>query len=170
MINLNNIRKVLNDKKLILALLIFWFLLTGEFTYYNIIIGVLIVLFIVYISDVILGDDNQMVGRIKVGNFSKFILFVIIDIYKASLTHMVKIIKNNSRPIIIYVELETKNTFIASLIANAITLTPGTITLEIEENCKLKVLTIIEKEEEIEKIKKNIIRRYEKVLTKGLER
>ncbi|MEA1974664.1 MAG: Na+/H+ antiporter subunit E, partial [Bacillota bacterium] len=162
--------KVFNDKKLILGLLIFWFLLTGKFTLYNSIVGISIVLFIVYISDVILGDDNQMSGKIKASNFFKFTFFVIVDIYKASLTHMIKIIKNKSKPIVIHVKLETNNSFIASLISNAITLTPGTITLEIEENSKLKVLTIIEKEEEIEKIKKNIIRRYEKVLTKGLER
>jgi multicomponent Na+:H+ antiporter subunit E len=110
-----------------------------------------------------------MPEKIKLVNFMQFIFYVIIDIYKSSITHMMRIIKNKSKPIVIHVKLETDNAFIASLIANAITLTPGTITLEVEKNYMLKVLTIIENEEEIEKIKNDIVRRYEKVLTKGTE-
>jgi multicomponent Na+:H+ antiporter subunit E len=166
---MKKIMKIFEDKKLILGLAIFWFLLTGEFTVYNITIGFTIIFFIVYVSDVILEDNNQMPERIKLFNFIKFIVYVIIDIYKSSIIHMMRIIKNKSKPIVIDVQLETDNAFIASLIANAITLTPGTITLEVEKNYMLKVLTIIENEEEIEKIKNDIVRRYEKVLTKGTE-
>ena len=167
--NMKKIMKVFEDKKLILGLAIFWFLLTGEFTVYNIIIGFTIIFFIVYVSDVILEDNNQMPEKIKLVNFIEFIFYVIFDIYKSSIIHMMRIIKNKSKPIVIHVKLETDNAFIASLIANAITLTPGTITLEIEKDYMLKVLTIIENEEEIEEIKNNIVRRYEKVLTRGTE-
>jgi multicomponent Na+:H+ antiporter subunit E len=166
---MKKIMKVFEDKKLILGLAIFWFLLTGEFTVYNIIIGFTIIFFIVYVSDVILEDNNQMPEKIKLVNFIEFIFYVIFDIYKSSIIHMMRIIKNKSKPIVIHVKLETDNAFIASLIANAITLTPGTITLEIEKDYMLKVLTIIENEEEIEEIKNNIVRRYEKVLTRGTE-
>ncbi|MDM8534063.1 Na+/H+ antiporter subunit E [Clostridiaceae bacterium HSG29] len=169
MINSKKIKKLFKDQKLIAGLAIFWFLLTGEFTVYNVVIGFSIILLIVYVSDVILGDNNQIPEKINIFNFMIFIFNVIVDIDMSSVRHIVRIVKNNSKPYVFHLKLNTDNTFVASLIANAITLTPGTITLEVSDDLELKILTMIEKEEEIDKLKKNIINRYEKVLMKGEE-
>jgi len=167
MLNSKKIKKLFKDQKLIAGLAIFWFLLTGEFTVYNIVIGFSIILLIVYVSDVILGDNNQIPEKINIFNFIIFIFNVIVDINMSSVLHIVRIVKNTSKPYVFHLKISTDNTFVASLIANAITLTPGTITLEVSDDLELKVLTMIESEEEIVKIKENIIRRYEKVLTRG---
>ena len=110
-------------------------------------------------------DDDKI--KLKTVGMIKFGLLVIFNIYKASLIYMKKIFVNKGRPEVINIDIGIENNMIAILIANAITLTPGTITLQILEGYRLKVLIQLDDESEIEEFKTEL-KTYHKALKSGV--
>jgi multisubunit Na+/H+ antiporter MnhE subunit len=82
---------------------------------------------------------------------------------------MKKIFINKGRPEVINIDIGIENNTIAILIANAITLTPGTITLQILEGYRLKVLIQLDDESEIEDFKKELKTYHKALMSGGLE-
>lgn len=159
--------KSLKNYKMIGALFFFWMLLTNNYSVENISIGLVLILLIQILSSFLLKDQPiQILESISIRKLFVFLVYVIIDIYRASFQYVFHIINNKSRPELIEIDLKTDDIFIATLIANALTLTPGTVSLSIEEGCKLSVISMIEETEDIKYLEERIIRKYEKLLIK----
>lgn len=147
--------------KLFLALYIFWLLLTTNVNPSNIIAGFLSSILITRLSYGILYDEKGFIYDIpKPHIIIKYLITLFAEIYKSAIDHIIIIIKNDYNPTIVEVNLDIEDPLIISLIANSITLTPGTITVE-KEGSKLLVLYI--KEDVNNEVEKEIKANFESI-------
>lgn len=146
------------------VLLLFWILFTLDFSLWNIILGTFISILITKFSSGIIYDGSNFIVRIP----NIFILFrysirLIYEIYRASFLQILRIIKKDNDSVIVKVELDITDPLLITIIANSITLTPGTITVNATDNV-LYVLSIKDDGEDGEKLKKDIKNSFEKYL------
>lgn len=155
-----NIKKI--NYKLFILLYAFWMILTLNFELINLIVGFITSIIVTIFSASILLDETE--SKFKTPKFLillKYFLRLIFEIYKSSFSHIVRIINKDCNPIIVKVTLDLKDPYLIMLIANSITLTPGTITVDTDKN-KLTVLVIKDYGENGKKISKDIKKKFEK--------
>lgn len=128
---------------LFVLMVFIWVFLTGELTWGNVGFGFLLSLFLLYIS------SRQMDYRIFPStsrfNIFKYLLtvfrftgFFFVELIKAGSTVFVSILKPSIlRPGIIAVPLDLERDEEITLLANLITLTPGTLTLDVSTDKKV---------------------------------
>lgn len=154
-------------RKLIFSLVVFWILLVGELTFYSLSMGTFVSVLIMLVFALSYENDDEDKIKLKTVGMIKFGVLVIFNIYKASLIYIKKIFINKGKPEVINIDIGIENNTIAVLIANAITLTPGTITLQIMEGYRLKVLIQLDEEVEIQAFEKEL-KTYHKALKSGV--
>jgi multicomponent Na+:H+ antiporter subunit E len=150
-----------------LFLIVSWFVFTLELSLVNTIIGVIMSGFITLITFKIFYDLKAAplsVTQIYIA--VKFLLRLIYEIYKSSFIHILRIIKQDENPVIVEVQLSIENPYIVTMISNAITLTPGTITVDVQGN-KLYVLTIKEHDDNHQNLQEEIKRKFEAPFIEG---
>lgn len=118
-------------------LLFFWIILTPSITMESIIIGALVsILVVTYSRDVLFDVGEIPVYRMSnFINMAKFIGVLVIEIFKANID-VAKIVLNPALPIqphFIKVPMMLKNDFNKVIYGNAVTLTPGTLTVDITD-------------------------------------
>lgn len=149
--------------KTFLILYIFWFLLTMNRNPSNIGGGFIVSLLVTYLSHGILYDENGFIYRFpKLHVILKYIGILFIEIYKASIEHIINIITNDYDPSIVEVNLDIEDPLLITLIANSITLTPGTITVEKKDN---SLLVLYIKEDKNKELEKNIKSKFQSLFT-----
>ncbi|TVP84596.1 MAG: hypothetical protein EA375_06295 [Acholeplasmataceae bacterium] len=118
--------------KLFIVLLAFWFLLTLNITLENIIIGVILSLMVTLATHNVLYDENGFLYRgINFFRLIKYLGVLFIEIFKASFRYIFNLLSHRYEPVIFKVELDLVDPMQVGIIANSITLTPGTITVDI---------------------------------------
>lgn len=132
-------KSILSKKALIpfALLLFFWLILTPKITVESIIIGALVsILVVLYSRDVLFDVDEIPIYHL--GNFINMVKFVgvlVIEIFKANID-VAKIVLNPALPIqphFIRVPMMLKNDFNKVIYGNSVTLTPGTLTVDITD-------------------------------------
>ncbi|MDO9592001.1 MAG: Na+/H+ antiporter subunit E [Erysipelotrichaceae bacterium] len=102
-------------------------------------------------------------------HFLKVIRFsgrVMSDIFRSALAHMRRVIYGHATPQLFELQLSLEDPFLIALIANAITLTPGSMTVEVTGS-RLMVLAFVDDTADIEKFRLHIQTRYEDLLSGG---
>lgn len=110
--------------------LLIWLLLWGEFTVANVVGGLAVGVVVVALAP---QPRRASDYRPSVVGLVRFGLYFIKEL--ASATHhtaRVALRPRRCRPAVVLVELQTANSMVATLVANCVTLTPGTISLEID--------------------------------------
>lgn len=153
----SGMKKSFKQFQLYTLLMFFWIVLNGQIDIKNIIYGTVFSIVIILMTyKVIFELDKDILRLPQTWRFVWFALIVFVEIIKATNKHVIRIIKNEKHFKVFDVNLETNNLVIITLIANAITLTPGTITLDVEDRT-LKVLSFVKNDEDIVKIKEEIL-------------
>ncbi len=135
-------RKLFIPYKLFTILLSFWLLLTLNFSFFNIIIGLIICSLVIFVSKGILYDtEDYLFRKMSIITMLKYLGNLLLEIYKSSFSYIVRIIKKDCEPFVVEVELDVTDLLIISIISNSITLTPGTLTIDVQNN-KLTILTL----------------------------
>jgi len=148
--------------KLLIVLFVFWILLTLEFTIINIAIGIAISIFITIASYGVLYDKRGYRYRFpKFTVMTRYIIKLLIEIYKSSFSYIIMIIKKDCHPVIVEVPIDIVDPLIITIISNSITLTPGTLTVDSGKN-RLLVLSIKDDGENGDKIRRDIKEKFEK--------
>ena len=126
--------------KLWFVLNIFWLLLTVSFYWVDILIGVVFSSFTAYFSIKLLESRNVTFPSFVV--FVKYIILLFFEIFISSFHHIRRILSKDEENVVIF-ELDVKSEKMVELImmANFITLTPGTVTIDICDD-KIKVVAI----------------------------
>jgi len=120
----------------------FWLMLNMSMNPINLAGGVAVGAFVTLLSKGILYNENGYWYKpIRVGRLIVYLLRLIGEIFKSSVSYIARIIKKDSIPIVVQVELRVDDPLVISIIANSITLTPGTITVDVDEN-KLTVISL----------------------------
>lgn len=117
-----------------------WIIFNGAFTLEIALFGVgvsaLIYLFICKFMDFSIKKDIAYMRTVPV--FLEYVAVLIWEIIKANLVMMKYIIIKQEyelHPVIFKINTAIKNRAVRTLLANAITLTPGTISVSMEEDC-----------------------------------
>ena len=150
-------KRLLKQFQLYILLMIFWMILNGSIDLKSIVYGSIFSVLIIKMTYHIMFElDDDIIKLPPAWRFIWFGGIVFVAIIRASITHVIRILKNNNVYETFDVELTTNNIVIITLIANAITLTPGTITLNVEDKT-LKVIGFCRSKSDIEAMKEEII-------------
>ena len=150
-------KKSFKQFQLYTLLMFFWIILNGQIDIETIIYGTVFSSVIILLTYKVIFDlDDDILRLPQAWRFIWFGFIVLIEIFKAANKHIIRIIKNEKRFEVFNVDLESNNLVIITLIANAITLTPGTITLNVKGRT-LEVLGFATSEEDVSRIKSEIL-------------
>tara|TARA_Y100001933_G_C18880429_1_gene513778 strand:+ start:311 stop:751 length:441 start_codon:yes stop_codon:yes gene_type:complete len=106
----------------------------------NIIVGTLAGTLCVWFSETYITKFRH--GRrypLSISGMLIYIVFLVTEIIKSGLSTLWLLIKGKSNPMIVTVKTELRTAMTISLLANSVTLTPGTVTVDVTE----QTLTIL---------------------------
>ncbi|RYZ60056.1 MAG: Na+/H+ antiporter subunit E [Chitinophagaceae bacterium] len=117
-------------------LTLIWLALTGNFTYINMFIGFIISYFILWVISRNSGDDRYFTIAFKVVGFFFFFLYEMLKAnwqvaYEVMTSHL------HMKPGIVKIELEAKTDLEITLLSNLISLTPGTLVVDVSDDKKV---------------------------------
>lgn len=119
---------------LLLMVVGFWLVLNEDYSIENIGIAFLIGIFTLFITQLYVVDSEIPDIKLKlVANLLIYFLYVFGQVFVSSFNLVRSILKNQSNVDRVTIDLPTKYGLINAIICNTITLTPGTITLEIDD-------------------------------------
>ena len=115
---------------------IFWILLTFSFSIENLVMGLFVALVVSFISSRFLFSEvhAKILNPIR---WARFISYIFVWIYYAIVAHldvMYRIVTGRINPVVVKLPTKMKTDIGKTLLANSITLTPGTVTLWTEKN------------------------------------
>ena len=144
-----------------ILLMLIWVFLTGEYNFYNFMFGYIISFLIIWLIDSGTGEAKyvKIVPRIL-----SFVLFFNYELIKANLMVAYEVMTPGLHvtPGIVRIPLDVETNFEISFLANLITLTPGTLSLDVSDDKKVLYvhsMYIKDKEEFIWSIKNGFERR-----------
>lgn len=148
-----------------------WLLLCWSVDWQHLLVGLLVSLFVTYFTRDLFTKDLLKFTTRPLLAISYFLLLVW-KIIKANLDVAYRVIhpKLPIRPGIVKVKTRLRSEVALTYLANSITLTPGTFTVDIDqENGYLYIHWIYVQTEDIGKVSKIIVRRFERILEKIFE-
>jgi len=144
-----------------ILLMLIWVFLTGEYNFYNFFFGYVISFLIIWLIDSGTGEAKyvKIVPRIL-----GFIFFFNYELIKANLQVAYEVMTPGLKvtPGIVSIPLDVETNFEISFLANLITLTPGTLSLDVSDDKKVLYvhsMYVKDKEEFIWSIKNGFERR-----------
>lgn len=156
------------SRRVILSILLtfIWCVLNEKFNIVTILGGIFVSIVTFFILKLIQPDVKKTYSyNISVLRLIFFIFIVIKEIYVSAFKAIKHILKNEINPQFVATSTRIKRPWLQALIANAITLTPGTVTVHLHEGqytiLWLYPLTIRQKD-----IKRHLIQDFEDVLIK----
>lgn len=153
---------MLSKGLLFISLIVYWFVLNGEFNVRQLISAFLCSGLTVYLtSEVFSRSGSQPVKIPPAWRILWFLGIVLIEIFKAAYNHIIRILSGEGKAKIFRIYLDITDEFAVAMIANAITLTPGTITLGIEGN-KLVVVGYAKNRDEVKLLKNTVLNDFQK--------
>ncbi len=157
--------KIKRKSTLVILLTIIWCILNERFNITTAFIGFGVSLITIQVLRFVEQKENDTYTySISVWRLCFFFLLLIKNIYVSAFTTIKHLIKKEINPQFIGTTTTIKRVWLQSLIGNAVTLTPGTVTVHMDEDSYtilwLYPLTIRQKD-----IKKYLIADFEKALT-----
>lgn len=150
-----------------LMLAVAWAFATGLFTVANLIVGLVLGYFILRFAQRALGR-SVYIGKVpQVGRFALFYLWQLV-LANLRVAYDVMTITHYMRPGVIAVPLEAETDAEITLLANLITLTPGTLSLDLSPDRRVLYVHVmyidVDVEESRHRIKEGLERRVLQVL------
>lgn len=119
-----------------------WIALTGTFTPVNFAIGFLVGLVLLWLTQRLMPPSNYFR---KVPQIVGFVLFFLWELTKANFRMLVIVLSRNPaiRPAVVAIPLDARTNTEITLLANLITLTPGSLYLDVsQDRCVMYVHTM----------------------------
>lgn len=145
--------------RLSLALLVMWLLLENSISFSTVFFGVFLGWLIPLISHQLWPEEYRPMKYLL---FFRFSLVVLMDIVRASF-HVARLILGSSRklrPAFVTFPLALKDNFSITVLANTVSLTPGTVSSEVSRDKRFLLIHALDVENE-EALIKSIRDRYE---------
>ena len=121
----------------ILIMFAFWIILSGKFSFILLLSGVISSLLVSYMSnDLLIGNGDIKLGFIRTIRFIRFLPWLLWQIVLANIDLALRTLhpKMPINPILINIKNNLKTDLGMVILANSITLTPGTVTIDVNEN------------------------------------
>lgn len=154
--------------KLFFVLLLFWFLVQYNLRIETIILGILVSFFVTVMSyDVLYDEHGYRYHGIRLRTMFRYVISLFVEIYKAGFTYIFHLISGKYEPVVFTVVLKLKDDVMLGIIANSITLTPGTISIKVDtKHHMITVMTIAKKGTPLEDLERSIHEKFEDLLIK----
>ena len=120
-----------------LIMFVFWIFLSGEFSFILLLSGIISSLLVSYIShDLLIGNGDMKLGFIRTIRFIKFLPWLLWQIVLANIDLAIRTLhpKMPINPMLINFKNNLKTDLGMVILANSITLTPGTVTIDVNKN------------------------------------
>lgn len=148
--------KISSLYKWILILTLSWVMLNGKLSWFILLSGIIASYIILKFTDrYLLGSPYHVVHHFKLLPFIKYFFFMIKEIYVSGFQMIGMILSHDINPVIVDIKTDLDEEYKRVLLANSITLTPGTITADLSDK-NLKVLWINKTSDDPDKIKEAI--------------
>lgn len=133
---------ILDNKEVIVLLSLIWLLLFEQFSLLTLLSAILVSILVVLFTDrFLLRGNYEHSYVIGFGTSLKYIFRLMVEIYLAGIDVIPTIIKGDADVEIVQAETNLTDELLIDLLANSITLTPGTVTVE-KKGSKLLVLNL----------------------------
>lgn len=133
---------IIDNKEVIIVLTFVWILLYEQITPFVLITGVLSSVLVVLFTDQFLLKGNyEHSYLIGLGTLIRYAIRLVIEIYLAGWDIIPIIIKGDEEVEIVEVETKLTDELLIDILANSITLTPGTVSVE-KEGRQLYILNL----------------------------
>ncbi len=158
------VKKLMYYTELILINVAIWIILNESLSWLTIISGVIFAMItIVITNNLLLLSDYKKMYKIRPMLLVKYGLYLIIQIYAAGFGAIAKIISGKINADIVEIETKLEDELQRCILANSITLTPGTVTVDKKGN-KLTVLWLDCETKDSERAGEMIKGKFEKIL------
>lgn len=136
------VKKIIHDLPFSIISTLLWCILNESFQPFILITGLLLGFFSLEMGRLFLGFPIDSINiSFNLFKLVKYIIVLIINIYKASLKCILLIIKGRSNIKVVSVKTHLKKDWQKVILSNSVTLTPGTITIDFFKDTLL-ILTI----------------------------
>ena len=133
-------RKWLNDALIVVICMVTWLILNERLDWQTALLGIVLAVVAVLFNNLVLNHDlKDLEEKLNLLVMPKYFFNLIIQIYIAGFDIIIKIITGKINPDIVEIDVDLDNDLYICLLANSITLTPGTVTIDKKGN-KLTVL------------------------------
>lgn len=151
---------------LVFLILVIWLTLNENFSIPTLVGGIFVSFVTMYLLKV-LQPPTSKTFNYGMGFFGlvKYLSFVILDIYRSGFRAIRHILKNEVNPQFVATSTRIKKPWLQALIANAITLTPGTVTVHLNDG-DYTILWLYPLSIRPKGIKKELIQDFEDLLVK----
>ena len=127
------IKNLFRQVPYLLLLTAIWLVLNEELSLRQVVIGFLLSIIVLWFTNKqLLLRDYSLVYRIRPWVWLRYISVVIFRIYKSGLVAIARIIKGDDSVCVTEYHSELDNELALMLLGNAITLTPGTVTIDVQ--------------------------------------
>jgi multicomponent Na+:H+ antiporter subunit E len=131
-----------NRYKLFIALYLFWILLHLSFDVKTLLLGLLVSGFVTVMSYAALKTEFGLKKLpVDIKHMIFYLITLIVEIYKSGFMYIGSLLFKHLEPVVFSVILDVKDPVVLSIIANSITLTPGTISIEVD--AKYNMITVM---------------------------
>ena len=115
---------------LFIIVTVFWCVLNESFSLNTIVVSLPVSLITIFLVHTFFsGEYYATIYVFPLFTLLKYFFVLVINIYKSSLDTIICILKGNVNPIFINIQTNNDNPWFRSLIANSITMTPGTVSV-----------------------------------------
>tara|TARA_Y100001970_G_scaffold226479_1_gene280049 strand:- start:17120 stop:17614 length:495 start_codon:yes stop_codon:yes gene_type:complete len=119
----------------------FWFLMSGKFDMFHVVLGIISITIVsLWFGNILIQSPKKSFpARLgEIFNFIPYLFWLLIEIVKSNI-HVIKIslspnIKSRINPQLVTFKTSLKKDFSKFILANSITLTPGTVTVRISDS------------------------------------
>lgn len=120
-----------------LLLALSWILLTGAFTFGNFLLGFVLSFMTIWLLGGSVGDNQRYVWRVL--HIPSFTVFFLAELTKANIRVAIDVLtpRHLMTPGIVAIPLDVRGKLEITLLANLITLTPGTLSLDVSDDHKV---------------------------------
>ena len=118
-------------------LLVLWLLFTFSFDPFSLLLGTVFSFTIAFFTHDLFIDKREKIHEGMVPRFEFFLLYIFVllwQIYLASFNVVYKVITMKINPGAVMIKTHLKSKFAQALLANSISLTPGTVTVELHQD------------------------------------
>ena len=160
----NPITRLIERWPFLLMMFGLWMMFHLNFEILTVISGLVVSIFMTWFASYVLYDEQGF--RLK--TFSlwmliKYILILFVEITASSISYIKTVLKGNSIPIVFTMSVDVDDPIKVALIANSITLTPGTVSIDVNGK-QITVLAIVTPGTTIDEVKKPIQQKFEAAL------
>ena len=138
-----------------LMLALAWAFATGLFTVSNLLVGLVIGYLILWFAQPALGRSSYVIKVPQVGRFALFYLWQLM-LANLRIAYDVLTLTHHMRPGVIAVPLEAETDAEITLLANLISLTPGTLSLDVSPDRRVLYVHVMYIDDDVEQSRRAI--------------